>query len=530
MSQEQYADLNSWWSEVSFPGKELYRMEQDGSLVMNATANIKERVIATLAPENADVVIHTLQEKYPAAEARVKELELEWLETEDKLKLADKVASTSTYLQQVNAIGDLEKLATLVRDWEHTIFRLTEENYEIKLKLAEMAESLAGSDNWKETTQAFKDIADKWKQAGHLDRGRNDKLWNRIEAARKEYNDRKRLQHDEDEKDLLVNLDLKIDLVEQAESIANSEEWKSTTEAFHRLTEEWKTIGRTHNKKNEELWQRFLAAKSNFFERKRANFNKIQHEQENNYLIKTALLEKAEALKESTDWGATSQAFASLMEEWKKTGRIPQEKGDDLWKSFNAAQEHFFDAKRKHTESIRTEQEANYELKKVLLDRALKLQHSTHWGETSAELNELLDQWKKIGPVPRAHSQSMWEEFIAARKHFFARKDANRDQRKQFASDQKVARIEQAKGMAEKLRTDLKEEEDKIADFKTALENITPGKKAAELRNHLEQLITEGKRQIRRIQEKLSLANEDPNTQAAQTSNADEGGQESESR
>ena len=406
-------------------------------------------------------------------------------------------------------MGDFARITALVRDWEHTLYQLTEENYAIKLKLAEAAESLAESEDWKETTQALKDINDKWKQAGYVDKHRNDKLWNRIEAARKTFNDRKRLQHDEDEKDLLLNLDLKIDLVEQAEAIAASEDWKTTTETFHRLTNEWKTIGRTHNKKNEELWQRFLAAKGVFFEKKRVHFNKIQQEQENNYAIKAALLEKAEALKDSTDWGATSAAFAALMEEWKKTGRIPQEKGDDLWKQFNAAQETFFDAKRRHTEGIRLEQEENYNLKKVLLDRALWLKNSTHWGEASAELNDLLDEWKKIGPVPRIHSQQMWDDFLAARKHFFARKDENREQRKQYAVEQKAARIEQAKGMIDKLRADLKEEEEKIADFKVAIENITPGKKAAELRTHLEKLISESNRQIKRLQEKLDLANSD---------------------
>ena len=124
-------------------------------------------------------------------------------------------------------------------------------------------------------------------------------------------------------------------------------------------------------------------------------------------------------------------------------------------------------------------------------------------------LTELFDEWKKIGPVPRIHSSKMWEDFLAARKHFFARKDANREQRKQYAIDQKAARIEQAKGMIDKLRTDLKEEEEKIIDFKNALENITPGKKAAELRTHLEKLITDCTRQAERLREKLALATED---------------------
>ena len=524
MSQELNVDLLSWWNEQSFAGKELFRLEEDGSLVLSANNNIKERTIATITPENGDVVIKTLQEKFDAVTSRVKELEIEWIAAEDKLKLADKVAAVKEYVHNTNALGDFEKPVSLVRDWEHTLYQLTEANHAAKLKLAELAESLAESEQWKEATQAFKDIADLWKQAGYLDKFRNDKLWNRIEAARKAFNDRKKTQHEEDEKDLLINLDLKIDLVEQAEAIAASEDWKKTTEAFHRLTDEWKTIGRAHNKKNEELWNRFMAAKSAFFDKKRDHFAQVQAEQEQNYISKAALLEKAEALKESTDWGNTAKAFSALMEEWKKTGRVPQEKGDDLWHAFTAAQEHFFSAKRQHTDAISQEQNANYELKKELLDRALRLKNSTRWGETSAEYTELLEEWKKIGPVPRIHSEKMWEDFLAARKHFFARKDENREQRKQYAVDQQAARIADAKAMIGKHREELKEEQEKIVDFKTAIENITPGKKAEELRSHLEKLITESTRQIARLQEKLALAESaDKEVEQAEESTVEQG-------
>ena len=98
----------------------------------------------------------------------------------------------------------------------------------------------------------------------------------------------------------------------------------------------------------------------------------------------------------------------------------------------------------------------------------------------------------------------MWEDFNAARKFFFARKDANREQRKHYAESQKVAKVEQAKGMVSKLQSDIKEEEEKLIDFKNAIENITPGKKAKELRDHLEKLITESEQKLKRLTEKFA--------------------------
>ena len=507
MSQEQVFDLMGWWNEQSFPGKELYKIDDAGALILCANNTVKERTIANINSGNADVVIKNLVEKFDEVEARVKEVEIEWIAAEDKLKMGEKVEQLNEYLHHANALGDFLKLSLLLHDWEHTIYALTENNYTEKLKLTEMAESLADSTKWKETTKTFKDIADKWKLSGQIDKNRNDKLWHRIETARKSFQERKRVHHEEEEKDLLGNLDLKIDLVEQAEAIANSTDWKKTTDTFLRLTEEWKTIGHTLNKKNEELWHRFLAAKSTFFNNKREHSSLVQQEQEQNYILKEALAEKAEALKDNISWNVTAQAFASLMEEWKKIGRVPKEKGDTLWERFIAAQEHFFQNKKTHTDEIKAVQENNYNLKSAILERAEALKHSNHWGETTTEMLQLLEDWKKIGPIPRSYGDKMWEDFNAARKYFFERKDANREFRKQHAESQKIAKVEHAKNTVVKLKTDLKEEEEKLLDFKNALENVTPGKKAQELKTHLETLIKECEQKIKRLTEKFTEAN-----------------------
>ncbi len=509
MLLEQSFDLIGWWNEQSFPGKELFSLLDTGEIILLKGDNIKERSIGIVSSENADPVFRNLVEKFAGAEAKVYELELEWQNTEDKTKLADKVASLKEYLQHVCGLGNYSKLGALVHDWEHTLFTLTEENYAAKLKLAEAAEELANSDQWKETQQALKEIADKFKLAGHVDKNRNDKLWNRIDAARKLFSDRKRLHHEDEEKDLLLNLDLKIDLVEQAEGIAASEDWKKTTEAFHRLTDEWKTIGHTLNKKNEELWARFQAAKSTFFEKKREHAARIQVEQDANYSVKLAIVEKTESLKDSTEWNVTAQAYAALMDEWKQSGRVQHEKGEELWKRFIAAKEQFYAARKVHMDSERAFFENNYTQKKVLFDRAEQLKHSNQWSEATAEMMQLLEDWKKIGPVPRSYGDKLWEDFNAARKYFFARKDANREQRKQYAESQKSARAQYARDTIVNLQQDIKEEEEKLADFKNAIENISPGKKAAELKEHLEKLIAEGTQKLKRLQEKFKQAQKD---------------------
>jgi hypothetical protein len=342
-----------------------------------------------------------------------------------------------------------------------------------------------------------------------VDKHRNDALWNRLEAARAAFYDHKRTHFDDEEKDLLHNLDLKIELAEKAEALANSEEWKHATEVFHNITEQWKGIGRTLPKKNEELWQRIMAAKNNFFDRKKAHFTVIHQEQEAKLIIKMALVEKAESMKDSVDWNKTAQAYAALMMEWKKSGKVPHEKADELWKRFTDAQEFFFDARKKHTEETRIMMEENLSKKTALLNRADEIKNSSRWGDVTQEMNKLLEEWKKIGPVPREFNNSLWDSFLAARKHFFGRKDNNRDQRKVMFETKKSARMEQAHSMVYKVTLEIEAEEEKLKDFQNALENITPGKKADELKTHLDVLISDSNAKMKRLKEKLDAAQDE---------------------
>jgi hypothetical protein len=482
--------LKYWWDNATFSGKEFCELADNGELSLKKTDVHAARVIASLTKENVAALTKALLEKYPEVDARLKELQQEWTSTDDKLKLLGKVSRLKEYLLHVNAIGDFASLLRPVLGWEQEIAVLIEENYQKKLAIIEQAEKTAAeSDNWKDTTQSFKDMADEWRNIGFLEKQRNDDLWSRFEEAKNKFYERKRQHHEDTEKEMLQNLDLKMEVVERAEKLAESEEWKQTTEVFRQLMDQWKAVGHTWNDKNEELWSRFILAKNKFFERKNAHFEVIKAEQESNYALKLALVERAEALMESKEWSKTTNAYASLMEEWKAIGRVPAEKADELWNRLHAAKDHFFNHKRQHTETLRVALEDNYAQKLSLTKRAEELKSSTDWRETTEELNELLSEWKKIGPIPREYGDTLWEQFISARKHFFNRKDADREKRKQVFERKAKEKEQRAKSFLHELEAELKEEQEKLVDFRNALENVTPGPKEKELKAHLEKLI-----------------------------------------
>ena len=493
--------LQSWWEELSFSGKDQYELTAEGVLICKHGT---ERTIATITEGNSEATYKQLTEKYAELETRVKELSEEWSKTEDdKGKLAGKVERLRENLAHANAIGDLNTLSTQVAEWDKVIQDIATANLEEKKKIVAKAEELADIENFKEGTQGYKDLIEEWKKIGYADKHKSDELWAKIEAAKDKFHERKRKHQEEHEKDMLQNLDLKLELVDKAEQLAASEEWKKTTEAYKTLLEEWKKVGHTMHDKNEELWNRFNAAKNNFFDRKRAHGERIGQEQEANYTLKLALVEKAEELKDSTEWNKTVQAYSELMEEWKKIGRVPQEKSDEIWARLNAAKDHFFNTKRSHFEARNVEQDNNLILKQALVQRANAIKNSTNWRDATEEMNELMDEWKAIGPVPIKVKDSIWEEFNGARRQFFKRKDENRERHKQQVEKKQSQRLTDAQNFLQKLEWELEDDQARINEFREDVKNVTPGPKEKELREHLTNLIAEIEGSLEHKREKI---------------------------
>lgn len=271
------------------------------------------------------------------------------------------------------------------------------------------------------------------------------------------------------------------------------------------MMDKWKTIGRVASaEKNEELWTRFITARNIFFDRKKQHFEYIQQEQEGNLGLKLALVEQAEALSENTEWKETTTRLATIMDEWKTIGKVPFEKADELWNRLQTARDKFFSAKRQSAEEFKVNLEDNYAQKLVLLNRAEQLKNSDSWKEVTEEMNDLMQEWKKIGHIPREYGDEIWERFIAARHHFFNRKDADRDKRKARFQNQLDSRFQQTRQFLDKIKSELDEEENKLADFRESLNNTTgTGSKEEELRKHLENLIHQIEKKLPARREKI---------------------------
>lgn len=197
-------------------------------------------------------------------------------------------------------------------------------------------------------------------------------------------------------------------LVERAEAVIAGESesihWKQSGQLLRDLLDEWKNLQRRgprlEKAVEDELWKRFSAARTQFDRRRRQFFSALDQQQTKAKRIKEKLIEQAEALQSSTDWGATSAAYRDLMDQWKRAPRASRKEDDSLWTRFRAAQQVFFDARREKDLATDTEYRANLEAKEALLVEAEALLPITDLEKTKAALRTLQDRWDEIGRVP----------------------------------------------------------------------------------------------------------------------------------
>ncbi|MFJ5710465.1 MULTISPECIES: DUF349 domain-containing protein [unclassified Streptomyces] len=223
---------------------------------------------------------------------------------------------------------------------------------------------------------------------------RLDKLAESVESRREERKAQKAKQADEARA-------AKEALVTEAEELAQSEQWRAAGERLRSLVDTWKGLPRLDRKSDDELWHRFSHARSAFSKRRKAHFAQLDAQREDARKAKERLVAEAEALQNSTDWGATAARYRELMADWKAAGRAQREHEDDLWNRFRGAQDVFFAARSGVFAERDAEQTENLKLKEELAGEAEKLLPVTDLKAARAAFRAVNERWEAIGHVPR---------------------------------------------------------------------------------------------------------------------------------
>lgn len=190
-------------------------------------------------------------------------------------------------------------------------------------------------------------------------------------------------------------------LVEEAEKLIDSKQWKNTTQRFKDIVEEWKKL--PHGSKSDEqaLWKRFSTARSSFDKARRQYFSTLESTRKEATKIKSEIVEQAKKISDSKDWNDTANKFRNLMSKWKSAPILERKEEQKLWKEFKIAQDAFFAARTAALSVLDEEHKKNLALKEELAKKAEALLPITDFKSAKSAIRPIQDEWSKIGHVPR---------------------------------------------------------------------------------------------------------------------------------
>ena len=308
---------------------------------------------------------------------------------------------------------DLLKMNSEMREYDF------KKNLEAKTRLCEMAEKLAEEADVISAFNQLQGLHQEYKEIGPVAKELREEIWARFKAASTVVNKRHQdhflaIKEREEE-----NLQKKTALCEQIEAIdlealKSFADWNAKTEQIIALQAEWKTIGYAPQRMNNQIFERFRAACDKFFQQKAEYFKNVKSELNDNMAKKTALVEKAEALKDSTDWRATGDQLIQLQKEWKTIGAIPHKYSEELWKRFIAACDHFFEEKQKATADQRNEEKENMAHKLAIIEQLQALVEDPSQNDAVQRVKELQAEWNTVGHVPFREKDNLYKKYRAA--------------------------------------------------------------------------------------------------------------------
>ncbi len=348
-----------------------------------------------------------------------KKLQQQWNET--KLVPQAKVNELwKNYQLYVEKFYDILKLNNEFREYDF------KKNLEIKIRLCEAAEKLADEEDVVSAFHQLQKLHQEFRDTGPVSKELRDEIWNRFKAASTIVN-RRHQQHFEALKEAEQhNLDQKTVICEIVETIEYDElktftAWENKTQEVIALQNKWKTIGFAPQKMNVKIFERFRHACDDFFKKKGEFFKTMKEGMNENLEKKKALCEKAEALKDSTDWKTTADALTKLQKEWKTIGPVSKKYSDMVWKRFISACDYFFEQKNKATSSQRSIEMENMEKKKNIINQLGAIDESMDTDEAGTLVRELMKEWNSIGHVPFKEKDKLYKQYHSLVDQLFER-------------------------------------------------------------------------------------------------------------
>ncbi len=398
-----------------------------------------------------------------------------------------------TYQFLVEKFYDMVKINRDLRDLDF------KKNLEAKEAFCQEAERLAENENVVDAFRELQKLHEQWKEFGPVAKEFREEIWDRFKAATAVINKKYQAYFEGQKEKFAENLQAKTALCEKVEAfaaqeIASSNEWNAISKKIEDIQKEWRSIGFASKKDNQKIYDRFRAACDAFYGRKRDFYSQYKDSMNENLDKKLAIIEKAEALKESKEWKKTTDLFIELQKEWKEIGAVPRKKSEQLWKRFRAACDAFFDAKAKEGKAD-NEFYANLKAKRALIEEIQAFE-----GSDEAAMQDFAARWQAIGFVPFKEKENIAKAYAEAMKAKFPSFGA-RPQRGGRAGAPKAPKSEK-----DLLVDQYKALQQDIVTYENNIGFFAQSKNAEPLIKQMQERIDAAKQQLKELEGKIRQA------------------------
>lgn len=367
------------------------------------------------------------------------------------------------YTQLTEQFYDTLKINKELRDYD---FR---KNQEAKEALCEAAEKLSEIEDPVAAFRQLQDMHDQWRIIGPVAPSLREELWARFKAASTVINKRHADHFEAIKAQEAANEQSKMSICDKLDAIdltqiVTAKGWDDATKVVLAFQEEWRKIGAAGKKANTLLFERFRQSCDRFFATKAEFYKDIRSEQNENLKKKIALCEKAEELKDSTEWRKTTDILVKLQNEWKQIGPVPNRQNQQIWDRFKTACDAFFKAKEEVVGGERAQERANLEKKQEVLAALNDLKQNIESATVQA-VKDLQQKWAEIGHVPFKEKDKIQSQYKEVTDFFYEKLDMKGQRRRLENMKERVSKITDSNTLQrklERLQADLKTYENNL--------------------------------------------------------------------
>lgn len=405
-----------------------------------------------------------------------------------------------TYQFYVEKFYDMVKIDRDLRDLDF------KKNLEAKEAFCEAAEKLAENENVVDAFHELQKLHEQWKEYGPVAKEIRDDIWNRFKAATAVINKKYQAHFEGIKEQQEENLAKKRELCELLEQIAatevkSSSEWNSLSKEIEDLQAQWRKIGFATKKENQKIYDRFRAACDEFFARKRDYYSSVKNNMTENLEKKQALIEQAEALKDSTEWKKTTEQYIALQKQWKEIGAVPRKKSDQLWKRFRAACDEFFAKRDANATPGENDFYANLKAKRKLIEEILAFTPSDNETDNAEKMRAFSERWSAIGHVPFKEKDKVNDDYNDAMREKFPLFSQRRERGgygRQTAQSPKDLLVSKYRTLQQN-----------IATYENNIGFFSASKNSEPLIRQMQSKIEQAKEELKELEAKIRKAEED---------------------